>query len=61
MVVERLIVGAPVVFMLEIAFVGAIPIVVFSLILVLILVKKPYKKNLNNYRSMSNMFISAAV
>lgn len=61
MLVERLLVGSCLVFLLATNFGTAIPLAVFILLGVFVAIKKPYKENYQNYRVIANMSIATSI
>lgn len=60
-IVERVIVGSCLVFLLSTGFGAAIALAVFVLLGIEVLIKKPYKENYHNYRVIANMSIAISV
>lgn len=61
MLVERVLVGSCLVFLLSTNIGAIVPLVVFLLTGIFVAVKKPYRENYQNYRVIANMSIALAV
>jgi hypothetical protein len=61
MLIERLLVGSCLIFLISSGIGAVVPLVVFIILGAIVLIKKPYKETYNNYRVIANMSISIAV
>lgn len=61
MIIERILIGAGLVLLLNVNVVGAVPLAIFALTAIFIVVKSPYKERLQNFRQVANMAIAIIV
>ena len=61
MLVERLVVGSCLVFMLSISLEIIFPLVVYSLLLIFVIIKQPYDHAYNNKRNIANGVMILAI
>lgn len=61
MLIERLLVGSCLIFLISSGIGAVVPLVVFIILGAIVLIKKPYKETYNNYRVIANMSILIAV
>ncbi len=61
LLVERVLVGGCLVFLLAVSMEAVVPLAVFLLTGVFVVVKRPYRENYHNFRAVANMSISCVV